>query len=104
METITSISKVRTQLATLAKGSKKHTSNPVIVVQKSEPVLAIIAYDEYLELKKLKEKEQNDKLDYSEPTGQELLMQASRIFNVNSEPDPDDDLIADPSKIKPLSI
>ena len=102
METITSISKVREQLPALANNSRKKINNPVIVVQKSEPVLAIIAYAEYLELKKLKEL--NNKMDYTEPTPAEMLLHASHLFNVNSQPDPDDDNIADPSKLKPISF
>ena len=43
-----------------------------------------------------------DELDWSDPTPEELMLYASHVFNVSSEPSPDDDNIADPENIKPV--
>jgi hypothetical protein len=43
-----------------------------------------------------------DDLDWSDPTPEELMLMASRVFNVTSEWSPDDDNIAHPDVIKPV--
>jgi hypothetical protein len=50
---------------------------------------------------RLKGKEQEE-LDYSDMTPDELMLEASRVFNVTSAHDPDDDLIAPDAVIKPI--
>jgi hypothetical protein len=41
-------------------------------------------------------------LDYSEITPEELMIEASRVFNVTSNDDPDDNLISHDAVIKPI--
>jgi hypothetical protein len=44
----------------------------------------------------------SDELAWSDPTPDELMLYASHVFNVSSEPSPDDDNIANLEDIKPV--
>jgi hypothetical protein len=45
-----------------------------------------------------------DELDMSDPTPDELMLYASHVFGVSSQPSPDDDLIAPDAVIKPVDF
>ena len=49
-------------------------------------------------------KQKREPLDYSNVTPDELMMEASRVFNVTSAYDPDDDLIAPDAVVKPVDF
>jgi hypothetical protein len=49
-------------------------------------------------------KQEREQLDYSDVTPDELMMEASRVFNVTSAHDPDDDLIAPDAVVKPVDF
>jgi hypothetical protein len=44
-----------------------------------------------------------DTLDYSDISPEELMIEASRVFNVTSNDDPDDNLISPDAVIKPVN-
>jgi hypothetical protein len=49
-------------------------------------------------------KQGGEQLDYSDITPDELMMQASKVFNVTSAYDPDDDLIDPNAMVKPVDF
>jgi hypothetical protein len=70
------------------------------IVSLKSIVLKLAAYLE--KPVKVKAVSKEDNLDWSDPTPEELMMMASRVFNVTSAYDPDDDLIAPNAPIKPV--
>ncbi len=51
---------------------------------------------------KVKTELKEEDLDWSDPMPDELMLMASRVFNVTSAYDPDDDLISPDAVIKPV--
>jgi hypothetical protein len=49
-------------------------------------------------------KQEREQLDYSDLTPDELMIEASRVFNVTSAHYPDDDLIAPDAVVKPVDF
>ncbi len=49
-------------------------------------------------------KQEREQLDYGDLTSDELMLEASRVFNVTSAYDPDDDLIAPDAVVKPVDF